>query len=173
MLAVSEILIQLIGEALRWFRLVFRSTQSIKAENLFLRRQLALYVERGVNQRRVDPVTRISLVFLSRICNWLAALELGIAVSPRTVRKYLPVSAWPTERRLALVGDAEYLVLYLMIRVLEIAADRERQRTARRTCARSASDVISQPYVSEPRCRMSRHRDSCASRDRRCSVAVG
>jgi len=27
-------------------------------------------------------------------------------------------------------GDAEYLVLYLMIRVLEIAADRERQRTA-------------------------------------------
>jgi len=37
MLAVSEFLIQLIGEALRRFRLVFRSTQSIKAENLFLR----------------------------------------------------------------------------------------------------------------------------------------
>jgi len=30
----------------------------------------------------------------------------------------------------AVPGDAEYLVLYLMIRVLEIAADRERQRTA-------------------------------------------
>jgi putative transposase len=58
MLAVSEFLIQLIGEALRRFRLVFRSTQSIKAENLFLRRQLALYGERGVKPRRVDPVTR-------------------------------------------------------------------------------------------------------------------
>jgi len=42
MLAISEILIHLIGEAFRWFRLVFRSTQSIKAENLFLRRQFAL-----------------------------------------------------------------------------------------------------------------------------------
>jgi hypothetical protein len=37
-----------IAEALRWVLLAFRSSQSIQAENLFLRRQLALYVERGV-----------------------------------------------------------------------------------------------------------------------------
>ena len=42
------ILIQSIGETLRWCRLSFRSTRSIRAENLFLRRQLALYVERGI-----------------------------------------------------------------------------------------------------------------------------
>ena len=85
MLTVSEILIQLIGEALRWFRLAFRSTQSIKAENLFLRRQLALYVERGVKPRQVDPVTRISLAFLSRIFNWRDAL---VVVRPETMIRW-------------------------------------------------------------------------------------
>ena len=67
MLTLVGILIQLIGQTLCWFRLAFRSTQSIMAENLFLRRQLALYVERGVKSRRVDQVTRISLVLLSRL----------------------------------------------------------------------------------------------------------
>lgn len=59
MLGVSGFVVQLIGDTLRWWRLTFRSTQSIKAENLFLRRQLALYVERGIKPRRIDPVTRI------------------------------------------------------------------------------------------------------------------
>jgi hypothetical protein len=47
MLRVSEILLELAAEALRWLRLAFRSSQSIQAENLFLRRQLALYIERA------------------------------------------------------------------------------------------------------------------------------
>ena len=38
MLKVSEILIDLVTEALRWLRLTFRSSQSIQAKNLFLRR---------------------------------------------------------------------------------------------------------------------------------------
>jgi|KBSMisStandDraft_5_1062788.scaffolds.fasta_scaffold75859_1 hypothetical protein len=46
MLRVWEILIGLMVEALRWLQLTFRSSQSIQAENLFLRRQLALYVDR-------------------------------------------------------------------------------------------------------------------------------
>jgi hypothetical protein len=151
MLSVPEILIRLVGEALRWCRLSFRSTRSIRAENLFLRRQLALYVERGIKPRRIDHVTRISLAILSRFFNWRDALvivhpatmirwhragwklfwrwksrpgrppipkalqalirrmanenpswgeerianelllKLGIQVSPRTVRKYLPI----------------------------------------------------------------------------------
>jgi hypothetical protein len=33
---ISEILIELVAEALRWLRLAFRSSQSIRAENLFL-----------------------------------------------------------------------------------------------------------------------------------------
>ena len=63
---VPTILIQLVAEGLRWWALDFRSGQSIKAENLFLRRQLALYIERGIKPRRIDPVTRIGLTLLSR-----------------------------------------------------------------------------------------------------------
>jgi putative transposase len=120
MLVVSGFLIQLIGETLRACQLTDRSTQSIKAENSFLRRQLALYVKRGIKPRRIDPVTRIALALLSRFFNWRDALvavrpetmirrmanenpawgeqrianelllKLGIQVSPRTVRKYPP-----------------------------------------------------------------------------------
>jgi hypothetical protein len=41
MLRVAEILIRLVCETVRWLRLAVRSNRSIKAENLFLRRQLA------------------------------------------------------------------------------------------------------------------------------------
>ena len=34
---------------------------------MFLRRQIGLYVERGVKRRRIDPVTRMSLALLSRL----------------------------------------------------------------------------------------------------------
>ena len=74
MLRVAAILILLVAETLRWVRLAFRSSWSIKAENLFLRRQLALYIERGVKPRRIDPVTRIGLTLLSRLFNWRNAL---------------------------------------------------------------------------------------------------
>jgi putative transposase len=46
---------------------VAAARQSIQAENLFLRRQLALYIERGVKPRRIDPATRIFLTLLSRL----------------------------------------------------------------------------------------------------------
>jgi transposase InsO family protein len=85
MLTASGILIRLIGETLRWCRLTFRSTRSIKAENLFLRRQLGLYVERGVKRRRIDPVTRISLALLSRFFNWREAL---VVVRPETMIRW-------------------------------------------------------------------------------------
>src|ERR1035438_10332413 len=85
MLTLVGILIQLIGQTLCWFRLAFRSTQSIMAENLFLRRQLALYVERGVQSRRVDPVTRISLALLSRFFDWRDAL---VVVRPETMIRW-------------------------------------------------------------------------------------
>jgi len=65
MLRVSEILIKVLAEALRWVLLACRSSRSIQAENLFLRRQLALYVERGVKPRRIDSITRIALTILS------------------------------------------------------------------------------------------------------------
>ena len=61
MLRIAENLIGLVADTLRWLRLSVRSSRSIKAENLFLRRQLALYIERGVKSRRIDWVTRIGL----------------------------------------------------------------------------------------------------------------
>src|ERR1700732_145260 len=85
MLTVCEILIRLISETLRWCRLTFRSTQSVKAENLCLRRQLALYVERGVKPRRIHPMTRLSLAILSRFFHWRDAL---VVVRPETMLRW-------------------------------------------------------------------------------------
>src|SRR5882762_9811625 len=76
MLKVSEILIEVVAEALRWLRLAFRSSRAIRAENLFLRRQLALYIERGVKPRRIDPATRLALTLLSRLFDWRDALAV-------------------------------------------------------------------------------------------------
>jgi len=66
---------------LRWLRVVFRSSQSIQAENLFLRRQLALYIERGVKPRRIDAATRISLTVLAQLFDWRDAWLLGCCAS--------------------------------------------------------------------------------------------
>ena len=70
MLRVAEILIRLVCETLRWLRLAVRSNRSIKAENLFLRRQLALYIERGAKPRRIDLVTRIARSINGRSMAW-------------------------------------------------------------------------------------------------------
>ena len=75
---VSGVLIQLIGDTLPSWWLTCRSTQSIKAGNLFLRRQLALYVERGIKPRRIDPVTRISLAITLKILQWRDALVVRV-----------------------------------------------------------------------------------------------
>jgi putative transposase len=85
MLRATGILIGLVAETLRWWRLAFRSGQSIRAENLFLRRQLALYIERGVKPRRIDSVTRIGLTLLSRLLDWRDAL---VVVRPETLTRW-------------------------------------------------------------------------------------
>jgi putative transposase len=74
MLRVAEILIRLVCETLRRLRLAVRSNRSIKAEKLFLRRQLALYIEGGAKPHRIDLATRIGLTLLSRCFNWRDAL---------------------------------------------------------------------------------------------------
>ena len=82
---VAGVLFRVASDMLRWSVLVFCSTRSIKAENLFLRRQLSLYVERGIKPRRVDPVTRISLALLSRFFDWRDAL---VVVRPETLIRW-------------------------------------------------------------------------------------
>jgi hypothetical protein len=62
-----------------------RSNRSIKAANLFLRRQLALYIERDVKPRRIDLLTRIGLTLLSRFFDWRGALAV---VRPETMIRW-------------------------------------------------------------------------------------
>jgi hypothetical protein len=96
MLRGAVILMQFIAETLRWVQLAFRSSRSIKAENLFLRRQLALYTERGVKPRRIDPITRIGLTVLSRFFHWRDAL---VVVRPETMMRWHQ-AGWKLFRRL-------------------------------------------------------------------------
>jgi transposase InsO family protein len=144
-------------DAFRFGRLGLKSRAQLAAENLFLRKQLALYLERQVKPRRADPATRVALVVLARLIDWRQALvmvkpetlirwhrkgfrlfwrcksygrprlpanlrwlivrmasenptwgeeriaaelllKLGIGVSPRTVRRYLPIDRPPRSR---------------------------------------------------------------------------
>jgi len=63
-LAVRTVL-RLVGDLERLVVGAVRSQAQLSAENLFLRKQLALYVERQVKPRRADDSTRITLVALS------------------------------------------------------------------------------------------------------------
>jgi putative transposase len=85
MLKATEILALVICEIFRWLRLTLRTSQSIRAENLFLRHQLALYIERGVKPRRTDWRTRIRLTLLARFFAWQSAL---VVVRPETLLRW-------------------------------------------------------------------------------------
>jgi len=85
MAALARIVVRLTEDALRWVVLLFRSTEALRAENLFLRRQLALYLERGVKPRRIDAGTRISLALLSKLFDWRGAL---VVVQPATMIRW-------------------------------------------------------------------------------------
>jgi hypothetical protein len=54
------------ADVVRLTSLAACSHAQLAAENLFLRKQLALYVERQVKPRRADDATRITLVALAR-----------------------------------------------------------------------------------------------------------
>ena len=58
----ARIFFQLIADFVVYLGLLIRPRKAIAAENLFLRRQLALYQERKMDPRRIDPATRITLV---------------------------------------------------------------------------------------------------------------
>ena len=146
-------------DALQFLLLGTRSSAALKAENIFLRKQLALYLEREAKSRRATDATRLSMVLLSRLFAWQNALinvkpetflgwhrkgfqllwrwksrprgrprvprqlrelickmahqnqtwgeeriaaelllKLGIRVSPRTVRRYMPTDVGPGKR---------------------------------------------------------------------------
>src|ERR1019366_6316836 len=84
-IALFQIVLRLLTDLIALTALAFRRRRAIAAEILVLRRQLALYTERGIKPRRIDPVTRISLALLSRFFNWRDAL---VVVRPETMLRW-------------------------------------------------------------------------------------
>ena len=76
-----SILFALSQDALRFLLLGTRSGSALKAENIFLRKQLALYLEREVKPRRPTNAIRLSMILLSRLFAWQTAL---VNVKPET-----------------------------------------------------------------------------------------
>src|SRR2546428_11237837 len=64
------------SDILRLVSLAMRSRAQLAAENLFLRKQLALYVERHAKPRRADDATRLLLVALSSVVEWRRLLPV-------------------------------------------------------------------------------------------------
>lgn len=85
MIALLEVAGQLLADVLRFAIVALRPTRVVAAENLFLRRQLAMYVERGVKPRRPDVAIRVSLALLSRLFDWRTSL---VVVRPETLSRW-------------------------------------------------------------------------------------
>jgi transposase InsO family protein len=78
-------LLALIVDALRYLGLCLRPSPALAAENLFLRKQLALYQERQVKPRRATNAIRMAMVWLARWFNWQSALSI---VTPETFTRW-------------------------------------------------------------------------------------
>ena len=63
-------------DGLRFIRLSLRPRCALAAENLFLRKQLALYLERKVKPRRAKTAAKLTLVWLSKLFAWREALAV-------------------------------------------------------------------------------------------------
>ena len=85
MVALIQSALRLSADLIGLMAFAFRQRRATAAEILVLRRQLALYKERGTKPRRIDPVTRISLALLSRFCNWRDVL---VVVRPETLIRW-------------------------------------------------------------------------------------
>jgi putative transposase len=75
----------LLGDLAIYLWLSLRPRSSLAAENLFLRKQLAMFQERKVSPRRPNTPIRIALVLLSRLFNWRDVL---VVVQPQTLVRW-------------------------------------------------------------------------------------
>jgi transposase InsO family protein len=78
-------LLSLIADAVRYLGLCLRPNPALAAENLFLRKQLALYQERQVKPRQATDAIRLAMIWLSRWFNWRSALSI---VTPQTFTRW-------------------------------------------------------------------------------------
>jgi putative transposase len=78
-------LLKLVYDASSYLLVCLRPAPVLAAENLFLRKQLALYQERNVKPARATNATRITLVWLGRWFDWRQALAI---VQPETFLRW-------------------------------------------------------------------------------------
>ncbi len=78
-------LLMLLADGVRYVGLCLRSPTALAAENLFLRKQLALCRERSITPRRATPATRLTLVWLAHWFDWRRAL---VIVQPATLIRW-------------------------------------------------------------------------------------
>jgi putative transposase len=76
---------RLLADVLTLVAFTLSSRARLAAENLFLRKQLALYQERHIKPRRSDSATRVVLVLLSRLLDWRSLLTV---VQPDTLIRW-------------------------------------------------------------------------------------
>jgi hypothetical protein len=84
-IVLIQIVLRLLADLVALAVLAIRPRRSLEGENLLLRRQLALFKERGVKPRRIDAATRVSLALLTRLCDWRSCL---MVVRPETVVRW-------------------------------------------------------------------------------------
>src|SRR5919109_5463911 len=84
-LHLAGTLLTLLADVVRFLRLCLRPAPVLAAENLFLRKQLALYQERHVTPRRATAATRLALVWLARWFDWRQVLAV---VQPATLTRW-------------------------------------------------------------------------------------
>jgi transposase InsO family protein len=78
---LATMLISFSVDAVCYLGLCLRPSPALAAENLFLRKQLALYEERQLKPRRATNAMRLAMVWLSYWFNWRSALRI---VKPET-----------------------------------------------------------------------------------------
>jgi putative transposase len=79
------ILLTLLCDGMRFLLLCLRPSPALAAENLFLRKQLALYQERHVKPRRATNTIRLAFIYLARWFDWRQALAV---VQPATLIRW-------------------------------------------------------------------------------------
>jgi hypothetical protein len=75
----------LVRDLLHFAALGCSSHKRLVAENFFLRKQLAFYVERKAKPRRLNDTARIALVVLARFIRWR---QLLVVVRPETLVRW-------------------------------------------------------------------------------------
>jgi hypothetical protein len=78
-------IIQLLDDLTTFILLILRPHGALVAENLFLRKQLAMYQERKLKPRRPDMPFRVALVLLPKLFDWKDAL---VVIQPRTLVRW-------------------------------------------------------------------------------------